>query len=180
MSSIKLVYFDPDTHSDLLPAIVELHAHCIDFDDALLRFHPPFSEQKRRKMLTFWEERIIQVTKGLRIPIMALSTTSSGGEEISGLIELGLPEADTGPFRGDVEMLMVSPNCRRQGIAKLLILELEKVAKARGRTLLVGHRHPEGLPSTANYLPTAIGDHGWVSSCRVPLPQAWIHQSECY
>ncbi|KAL7786719.1 hypothetical protein V8C37DRAFT_290432 [Trichoderma ceciliae] len=49
-----------------------------------------------------------------------------------------MPEADTDPFRGDVELLMVSPNYRRRGLANKLhiINHLEEIAREKRRTLL--------------------------------------------
>ncbi|KAK2609163.1 hypothetical protein QQS21_002245 [Conoideocrella luteorostrata] len=99
-------------------------------------------------MMSFWEERAQQVVSGHRIIFMAIASasggtesasgevTSDGTEYLAGVIELGMPEADSGPFRGDVEMLMVSSKHRNQGIGKKLIYELERTALERGRTLL--------------------------------------------
>ena len=139
MSNSDFTLFDPRRHAHLLPAIVELHIQCIESDGALLRFHPPFSDAQRRKVLRFWEERVEHVVAGRRVMIMSTSMpTSDPGEEVlGGLVELGMPDADTGPFRGDVEMLMVSPHHRRGGLGKRLMLALEDVAKEHGRTLLV-------------------------------------------
>lgn len=136
MTSARIFQYEPQVHRHLLPDIVNLHARCIEFDGALLRFHPPFSEEKKRKMQSFWEERLGRIERGLSICFI-YSILENGKEEIGGTAELGMPAAETGPFRGDVEMLMVSPNHRRKGISKLLMFELERVAQEKGRTLLV-------------------------------------------
>lgn len=142
MADIGIVLFDPAKHGHLLPEIVNLHIHSVEYDNTLLRYHPPFDQTKRDKMTLFWKERIQQVSDHRRIIFLALTQTTQSpsdvaNEEIAGLVELGMPEADTGPFRGDVEMLMVSPKYRKHGIGKRLIYELERVAKEEGRILLV-------------------------------------------
>ncbi len=163
MADARIILFSPREHQNLLPAIVELHVQCINFDGALLRFHPPFTEEKRERMAVFWRERIEQITADRRIMILALSSYPSshsssaakldGQDAIAGLVELGLPEAETGPFRADVEMLMVSPQHRKGGVGKKLMQELESIASARRRTLLVSSIC--ALPKTNSHMPAS-------------------------
>ena len=61
----------------------------------------------------------------------------NAGIDIAGVVELATPDTDTGPFRADVEMLMVSPDHRRAGLGKRLMAAVEDAARQRGRTLLV-------------------------------------------
>ncbi|PKK46014.1 hypothetical protein CI102_10497 [Trichoderma harzianum] len=137
MENINIIPFSPSQHTHLIPAIIQMHIDCIQSDGALLRFHPPFTPAKVQKMETFWNERFSQIPTGRRITLIALLSSDGKDQgDIAGIIELGMPEADTGPFRGDVEMLMVSPNYRRRGIANKLLKELEEIAKEKKRTLL--------------------------------------------
>lgn len=53
--------------------------------------------------------------------------------EVAGLVALNKPVTETGPFRGEVEKLLVSPNHRQKGIARRLMAELERVALEEGR-----------------------------------------------
>ncbi|KAL8879167.1 MAG: hypothetical protein Q9198_003174 [Flavoplaca austrocitrina] len=50
---------------------------------------------------------------------------------------LSKPQAETGPFRGMVEKLLVSPKWRKKGVGKALMKGLEDVARAKGKTLLM-------------------------------------------
>lgn len=138
MEQISIVRFSSSEHDKFLPAIIQMHIDCIESDGALLRFHPPFTLEKRQRMETFWKARLSQTSTGHRITLIAL-TSSDGKREadVAGIVELGMTEADTGPFRGDLEMLMVSPKCRRRGLASQLIDELEEIAKEEKRALLV-------------------------------------------
>jgi len=56
---------------------------------------------------------------------------------VAGIVMLSKPPSETGPFRGIVEKLLVSPSFRRRGVATTLMVVLEEVARAEGRPLLV-------------------------------------------
>ncbi|KAL7918110.1 acyl-CoA N-acyltransferase [Trichoderma austrokoningii] len=137
MEQINIVRFSPSQHDKFLPAIIQMHIDCIEADGALLRFHSPFTLEKRSKMETFWKARLSQISTGHRITLIALSSRDGQQEaDVAGIVELGMTDADTGPFRGDLEMLMVSPRYRRRGLASKLMDELEEIAKEEKRTLL--------------------------------------------
>ncbi|KIW90941.1 uncharacterized protein Z519_08724 [Cladophialophora bantiana CBS 173.52] len=57
--------------------------------------------------------------------------------EVSGVVSLATPFSQTGPFRGLVEKLFVSPLHRRRGIAKQMMAKLESVAMGLGRWSLM-------------------------------------------
>ena len=54
-----------------------------------------------------------------------------------GYVCLMMPITETGPFRGEVNKLMVSPNHRRKGVARRVMEKMEDVGRQRGRTMLV-------------------------------------------
>ncbi|CAG9990559.1 unnamed protein product [Clonostachys byssicola] len=136
MSSVEIRLLDQERDENLAHDLVQLQIDCITSDGALLRFHPPFDDGKRQQMQLFWEDRFRQCRQGLRVSFLAVEMTDSNKENFCGVVELGLPVADTGPFRADVEMLMVSPHHRRKGIAKKLLSALESYAEEKERTLL--------------------------------------------
>ncbi|KAJ7168712.1 acetyltransferase [Mycena filopes] len=68
---------------------------------------------------------------------MVLANDDAGQEQLAGYVVLYRPLTETGPFRGSVEKLLVSPNFRRRGIARKLMERLETEAKIRGQTLLM-------------------------------------------
>lgn len=57
--------------------------------------------------------------------------------EVAGFVSLWKPESETGPFRADVEKLLVSPYHRRRGIARSLMRLLEATARKDGRWSLL-------------------------------------------
>lgn len=89
-------------------------------------------------MQTWWEARAQEVVAGRRVIVMQLiPNDETGNEELAGYVALSMPETETGPFRGEVEKLLVSPDHREKGVAKAVMKKLEEVAKEKGRTLLV-------------------------------------------
>jgi len=69
---------------------------------------------------------------------MQLATNpETGKEELAGYVMLAMPESETGPFRGGVEKLFVSPRWREKGVARRVMGMLEEVAKKEGRGLLM-------------------------------------------
>ncbi|EXJ78815.1 hypothetical protein A1O1_09217 [Capronia coronata CBS 617.96] len=57
--------------------------------------------------------------------------------EVSGVVSLATPYSQTGPFRGLVEKLFVSPLHRRKGIARAIMTKLEEIACDHGRWSLM-------------------------------------------
>ena len=69
---------------------------------------------------------------------MQLATSpATGHQELAGYVMLAMPESETGPFRGGVEKLLVSPRWREKGVARRVMVMLEELAKKEGRGLLV-------------------------------------------
>jgi ribosomal protein S18 acetylase RimI-like enzyme len=81
---------------------------------------------------------------------------------IVGTVQLQPAESENGAHRGEVAKLLVHPAWRRQGIARALMLALEEVARATGKTLLVLDTR-EGDPSNDLY-----GALGYREAGRIP------------
>lgn len=130
------ILFDPKVHSDLIPSLAAVHAACITSAPyTIATFLPPLNQELMQK---WWETRVNEVSEGTRQIIMQLAPNSTTGEkEVAGYVMLGMPFAQTGPFRASVEKLLVIPEHRKKGIAKAVMFKLEEVAKDHGRTLLV-------------------------------------------
>lgn len=58
------------------------------------------------------------------------------GGRIAGTVQLACDTPPNQPHRADVRKLLVHPDFRRRGIAEALMLELERLARERGRSLL--------------------------------------------
>ncbi|KAL8862511.1 MAG: hypothetical protein Q9178_001009 [Gyalolechia marmorata] len=124
--------YNPHTHSHLITQFASLHIACITHDHTIATFIPPLSHTK---VQTWWQERAAEVETGSRE--ILFSTGPDGSGCVAGIVMLSKPDAETGPFRGAVEKLLVSPGWRRKGVARALMKRLEDVASEKGRTLLI-------------------------------------------
>lgn len=130
------VIFNPELHSHLGPSFANVHAACITTAPyTIATFLPPLDDGRVTK---WWEDRFKEVVDGRRVIIMQMAPNATTGEpELAGYVGLYMPITETGPFRADVEKLLVSPDHRNKGIARRLMKKLEDVAKENKRTLLV-------------------------------------------
>ena len=130
------VVFNPELHSNLAASFANVHKACITTAPyTIATFLPPLDDTR---MCKWWEERFKEVVDGQRAIIMQMAPNSTTGEpELAGYVALQMPVTETGPFRGAVEKLLVSPDHRNKGIARRLMEKLEEVAREEKRTLLV-------------------------------------------
>ncbi len=92
---------------------------------------------------TFWEGSLAAAARGERIVLGAFD-----GESLVGTVTLLLDLPPNQPHRAEVAKLMTRMSHRGRGVAKALMRAAERVAVARGRTLLVLDTAAEGGAST--------------------------------
>ncbi|KAJ7070000.1 hypothetical protein C8F01DRAFT_540143 [Mycena amicta] len=133
--TITITTLDPalSSHTALIPALVDIHVACIEVDNTIATFTPPLS---RDKMVRWWEGMVEDARTGRRVIFLAFATAEDQQPQLAGYVILYRPRTETGPFRGPVEKLLVSPSFRRLGIARQLMEKLEEDAKVLGQTLL--------------------------------------------
>jgi ribosomal protein S18 acetylase RimI-like enzyme len=104
-----------------------LHA-CVH-DGASIGFVLPYSQADSE---AFWSKKVLPgVQGGVRLLLVARQA-----ERIVGSVQLDYDTPPNQPHRAEVRKLLVRPAFRRQGIALALMAELERNARALGRTLL--------------------------------------------
>lgn len=131
----EAIIYDPEKHGHLLSSFVDIHKACIEKDYTIATFLPPLQYDK---MLRWYQSRAAEVVTGERAIIMSLKPNSATNkDELAGFVMLSMPWSETGPYRGAVEKLLVSPNHRQKGVAKLMMKKIEDVAWKEKRTLLV-------------------------------------------
>ena len=133
----ETVLFDPARHQSLTPSFVDIHIACIEHDHTIAKFLPPFTPEKRDKMLKWWQSKAEDVEKGDLDIIVDFLPNDHEKKQLARYAMLVKPPSETRPFRGIVEKLLVSPNFRRRGVARRVLDKLEEVARKEGRTLLV-------------------------------------------
>jgi GNAT superfamily N-acetyltransferase len=130
------VLFDPALHSHLASSFADIHKACITTAPyTIATFLPPLDDTRMTK---WWEDRFKEVVDGQRVIVLQMAPNATTGEkELAGYVALHMPITETGPFRGAVEKLLVSPAHRNKGVARRVMEKLEEVAKENKRTLLV-------------------------------------------
>jgi ribosomal protein S18 acetylase RimI-like enzyme len=81
---------------------------------------------------SFWSEKVFPaVQAGARLLLVARQQG-----RIVGSVQLDIDTPPNQPHRAEVRKLLVHPDVRRQGVARVLMAELERHARQLGRTLL--------------------------------------------
>lgn len=128
--------------SDLLVQVVD--------DGASIGFLPPM---KQSEAVDYWGS-------AMNRDVILLVAKLQG--KIVGSVQLHLCSKQNGGHRAEIAKLMTHTGYRRKGIGRSLMLEAEKKAKQKGRTLLVLDTR-EGDPS--NLLYTSLG---YIQAGRIP------------
>jgi hypothetical protein len=171
--------------SVIIESMVQIHASCVLNDDMVATFIPPLSHHV---MTENWISFVNEVSSSSRLILIYVSKITSrssgkdtkapfekhvwpllpneGGDrqpdlEVSGVVSLACPTSQTGPFRGLVQRLFISPYHRRKHLATHLVAELEKRAIARGRWSLMLDT-PAGSVAEQMYLQFGYGKLGVV------------------
>src|SRR5262249_6856816 len=127
---------DIDMLADLLRAVV--------YGGAGVSFFVPFSIDEARR---FWRDTVLP---GVRAGTRRVVVARDEGR-IVGTVQLGLAAPPNQRHRADVLKLLVHPSARRRGTARALMVALEDIARAEGRTLLTLDT-VTGCPAEALYL----------------------------
>jgi ribosomal protein S18 acetylase RimI-like enzyme len=103
--------------------------HAVVHDGAGVSFVVPFSLDDGR---AFWRDGVLPgVRAGTRRVLVARDS-----DRIVGTVQLDLGTPPNQPHRAEVLKMLVHPAARRRGIARALMIALERLAREEGRTLL--------------------------------------------
>lgn len=130
MESVQIERWNPnrDQLSIDLASLGQLLHDCVHAG-AAVSFVLPFS---RDDAIAFWRDRVLPaVTAGTCCVLIARRNG-----QIIGTVQLDLATPPNQPHRGEIKKLLVHPSARRGGIARALMLAIEKEARAAERTLL--------------------------------------------
>ncbi|WP_036793080.1 GNAT family N-acetyltransferase [Pleomorphomonas koreensis] len=92
-------------------------------------FMDPLPPQDAR---AFWRESLAAVAQGKRVVLGAFD-----GNDLVGTLTLLLDCPPNQPHRAEFAKMMTRPDHRGRGVATALIVEAERIARDRGRTLIV-------------------------------------------
>ena len=139
------VALDLDMLADVLHAVVQ--------GGAGVSFIVPFSTDDAR---AFWCDKVLPgVQARTRRVVVARQ-----GERIVGTVQLDLATPPNQAHRAEVLKLLVHPDARRRGAARALMLAVEDIARAAGRTLItldtVTGGPAEGLYRSLGYVAVGV------------------------
>ncbi|MGV3548754.1 GNAT family N-acetyltransferase [Rhizobium sp.] len=116
-----------DIASNIAGLSVLLHASVMA--GASINFIQPYAETDAAR---FWTEK---VSPGLKGGKLVMLTTWLDGR-IAGTVQLDCDTPPNQPHRAEVRKLIVHPDFRNRGLARMLMREIEQIAQARGCSLL--------------------------------------------
>lgn len=118
----------PGTIKDHLPELATLLNACVA-DGASVNFVLPHTVDDS---LTFWSDKVQPALMAGALILLIVKVEGS----IAGSVQLDSDTPPNQPHRAEVAKLLVHPDFRRRGIARKLMIEIEKHAKRLGRTLI--------------------------------------------
>ena len=105
---------------------------------------------------SFWNEKVLPPMRESTRRVLVARREG----KIVGTVQLNLAMPPNQRHRAEVAKLLVHPSARRLGIARALMLEIEKLARAEGRMLLtldtVTASHAETLYRSLNYIVAGV------------------------
>jgi len=136
---------DLDMLADVLHAVVHTGAG--------VSFVVPFSIDEAH---AFWRDNVLP---GVRARTRHVVVARVGGR-IVGTVQIDIATPPNQPHRAEVAKLLVHPEARRQGIARGLMIALERLAQSIGRTLLTldtwTDSHAEALYRSLGYVKVGV------------------------
>lgn len=127
-SGPEIVTLDADQLAARLDQFADMLHACVH-DGASIGFIEPFPISEAD---AFWRDKIIPALKGGKRTLFA----ALDQDRVVGTVQLDYDTMPNQVHRGDISKLMVRPDCRRRGIAQLLMVAAENCARDIGRTLL--------------------------------------------
>lgn len=117
---------------DIASHVRELGAllHACVHDGASIGFVLPYKEEDSE---VFWSKKVLPAVQDGGLVL--LIAHQSG--RIAGSVQLDYDTPPNQPHRAEVRKLLVHPGFRRQGIAKALMAELDRLASQLGRSLIM-------------------------------------------
>ena len=112
---------------ETVAALADLLIETVASGASVTFMHPLAPERARR----FWEGSLAGAARGERV---ILGARDNG--RLIGTVTLSLDTPDNQQHRAEISKLMTAVAYRRRGIARALMHEAERVAAARGRSLL--------------------------------------------
>jgi ribosomal protein S18 acetylase RimI-like enzyme len=113
---------------DIVAALADILVEAVASGGSVSFMHPLAPDAAA----DFWRDALAKAAAGGRVVLGAWA-----GDELAGTVTLDLATPPNQPHRGEIAKLMTRLRHRGRGVARVLMLQAERVAVARGRTLLI-------------------------------------------
>ncbi|WMD20392.1 GNAT family N-acetyltransferase [Achromobacter seleniivolatilans] len=127
-ANLEVTQLTADSAAAHLTGLTELLHACV-LGGASVSFVLPYSSDDAQ---VFWQAKVLPAVAGGKL---ALWVARQDGR-IAGSVQLDIDTPPNQPHRAEVRKLLVHPDFRRRGIARLLLREAEAYAQQCGRTLI--------------------------------------------
>ena len=125
---IAVAALDPASFWQTSERLAEILHACVH-EGASVGFVLPFDMDEAR---AFWRDKVAPPLAGAKRIVLVARI----GDRIAGTAQLDLDTMPNQRHRGEVSKVLVDPGLRRAGIARALMLEIERRAAEAGRWLL--------------------------------------------
>jgi ribosomal protein S18 acetylase RimI-like enzyme len=116
---------DLEDNRDQLTEVLHASVHA----GASINFILPYSQADAAR---FWTDKVLPALRGGGLVLLIARIEG----RIAGTVQLDCDTPPNQPHRADLRKLIVHPAFRNRGVARALMAEIEKVAAARGRSLI--------------------------------------------
>jgi ribosomal protein S18 acetylase RimI-like enzyme len=127
-TSIAVAALDPASFARSIERLAEILHACVH-EGASVGFVLPFEMDHAR---AYWRDRVLPShAAGAKLVLIATL-----GSDVAGTAQLDFDSMPSKRHHAEVSKVLVEPNFRRAGVARALMLEVERRAQAAGRWLL--------------------------------------------
>lgn len=125
---LAIAQFSPSDLEGNLAGLTEI-LHSSVMAGASINFILPYGEADAAR---FWMDKALPGLRGGKL-VMLVAWIDG---KIAGTVQLDCDTPPNQPHRAELRKLMVHPGFRNRGIARALMVEIEKIAASRGRSLI--------------------------------------------
>ncbi len=122
-------------NAEVIAALSDILIEVVENGGSVSFMHP----LARDVAADFWKDSLARAGSGGRVVLGAWQ-----GDDLIGTVTLDLTTPPNQPHRAEITKLMTRVSARGRGVARSLMLEAERIAVERGRTLLVLDTAAEG------------------------------------
>ena len=125
---LAIAQFSPEDLESNLAVLADI-LHASVMAGASINFILPYGEADAAR---FWTDKVLPGLNGGKLVMLVARIDG----KIAGTVQLDCDTPPNQPHRAELRKLMVHPAFRNRGIARALMAAIEKIAAARGRSLI--------------------------------------------